>query len=122
MRLLRCKLPTGSYKRVPKYWFTALRPLRESGCDGARASSNPFAGIRPADAPVFLVAQIAGALAATFLFKWLVPCLRANAEAILVPHETAERLNALFVGLCVRFHDECTAAAPDVGIAMLSVG
>jgi len=32
-----------------------------------------FAGIRPADAPLFIVAQLAGAAAATALFRWLRP-------------------------------------------------
>ena len=37
----------------------------------ARAASDTFAGIRPVDAPGFIVAQIAGAMAATALFRWL---------------------------------------------------
>jgi glycerol uptake facilitator-like aquaporin len=72
------------------YWFTASTSFANPAVTVARALSNTFAGIRPADAPLFLIAQIAGALAATFLFRWLVPGLRANAEAIVVPHETTE--------------------------------
>jgi glycerol uptake facilitator-like aquaporin len=41
----------------------------------ARSLSDTFAGIRPSDAPMFIVAQIAGALSATLLFRWLVPSL-----------------------------------------------
>jgi glycerol uptake facilitator-like aquaporin len=72
------------------YWFTASTSFANPAVTIARALSDTFAGIRPADAPLFLIAQIAGALAATFLFRWLVPDLSANTEAILVPHETAE--------------------------------
>jgi glycerol uptake facilitator-like aquaporin len=72
------------------YWFTASTSFANPAVTVARTLSNTFAGIRPADAPLFLVAQIAGAVAATFLFRWLVPGLPANAEAILVPHETTE--------------------------------
>ena len=39
----------------------------------ARAASNTFAGIRPADTPAFVVAQFAGAAAATLCFGWLIP-------------------------------------------------
>jgi glycerol uptake facilitator-like aquaporin len=72
------------------YWFTASTSFANPVVTVARVLSNTFARIRPANAPLFLIAQIAGALAATFLFRWLVPGLRANAEAILVPHETTE--------------------------------
>ncbi len=34
-----------------------------------------FAGIQPSDVLPFIGAQLAGALAATFLFRWLVPNL-----------------------------------------------
>jgi glycerol uptake facilitator-like aquaporin len=39
----------------------------------ARSASDTFAGIRPVDAPGFIVAQLAGAAAATLLFRWLAP-------------------------------------------------
>ena len=52
----------------------------------ARSLSDTFAGIRPADAPLFIVAQLAGALSATFLFGWLVPSLPTHAQEVLVPH------------------------------------
>jgi len=41
----------------------------------ARSASDTFAGIRPADAPGFILAQLAGA-AATWLFRWLTPSQR----------------------------------------------
>jgi glycerol uptake facilitator-like aquaporin len=72
------------------YWFTASTSFANPAVTVARALSDTFAGIRPADVPLFLIAQIVGALAATFLFRWLVPGLRASSETILGPHETAE--------------------------------
>src|SRR5260221_596369 len=39
----------------------------------ARAGSDTFAGIRPADVPGFIAAQTVGAIAATLLFRWLLP-------------------------------------------------
>jgi hypothetical protein len=35
--------------------------------------SDTFAGIRPADVLGFVLAQLAGGVAATLLFQWLVP-------------------------------------------------
>jgi glycerol uptake facilitator-like aquaporin len=70
------------------YWFTSSTSFANPAVTVARALSDTFAGIRPTDAPLFLLAQFAGALAATLLFRWLAPGLRAKAEAILVAHET----------------------------------
>jgi glycerol uptake facilitator-like aquaporin len=55
------------------YWFTASTSFANPAVTIARCLSNTFSGIRPADVPLFIAAQIAGALAATFLFRWLVP-------------------------------------------------
>jgi len=38
----------------------------------ARAASDTFAGIRPLDVPGFLFSQFLGALAATYVFNWLL--------------------------------------------------
>jgi len=39
---------------------------------GRRTLTDTFAGTRPADAPGFIAAQLAGALAATWLLAWLL--------------------------------------------------
>jgi glycerol uptake facilitator-like aquaporin len=54
------------------YWFTSFA---NPAVTLARAASNTFAGIRPVDAPGFIVAQLLGAAAATATFAWLVPGL-----------------------------------------------
>jgi glycerol uptake facilitator-like aquaporin len=68
------------------YWFTASTSFANPAVTLARAASDTFAGIRPVDAPGFIVAQLVGAVAATFLFRWLVPALPAAAKDVLVPH------------------------------------
>lgn len=55
------------------YWFTASTSFANPAVTIARSLSDTFSGIRPLDVPFFLLAQIAGALAATFLFRWLIP-------------------------------------------------
>lgn len=54
------------------YWFTASSSFANPAITVARSLSDTFAGIRPADAPAFIAAQLAGALfalpAARFLF------------------------------------------------------
>lgn len=68
------------------YWFTASTSFANPAVTLARAASDTFSGIRPADAPGFVVAQLAGAAAATALFRWLVPPLPEDAKAVVVPH------------------------------------
>jgi len=67
------------------YWFTASTSFANPAVTLARSASDTFAGIRPADAPAFIAAQLAGAAAATALFRWLVPALPAVAPAVVVP-------------------------------------
>ncbi len=55
------------------YWFTASTSFANPAVTLARSASDTFAGIRPADAPGFVAAQLAGAAAATLLFRWLAP-------------------------------------------------
>jgi glycerol uptake facilitator-like aquaporin len=55
------------------YWFTSSTSFANPAVTLARAASDTFAGIRLADAPGFIAAQLAGAMAATLLFRWLVP-------------------------------------------------
>jgi glycerol uptake facilitator-like aquaporin len=57
------------------YWFTSSTSFANPAVTLARAASDTFAGIRPTDAPGFIAAQVAGAAAATALFRWLVPAL-----------------------------------------------
>lgn len=60
------------------YWFTASTSFANPAVTLARAASDTFVGIRPEDAPAFILAQLAGAAAATLLFRWLVPSLNRS--------------------------------------------
>ena len=55
------------------YWFTASTSFANPAVTLARSLSDTFAGIRPVDAPAFVVSQFLGAIAATLLFRWLAP-------------------------------------------------
>lgn len=54
------------------YWFTASTSFANPAVTVARSLSNTFAGIAPSSAPLFIVAQLAGALVAVGLFGWLL--------------------------------------------------
>lgn len=55
------------------YWFTASTSFANPAVTLARAASDTFAGIRPADTPGFIAAQLLGGAGATLLFNWLYP-------------------------------------------------
>jgi glycerol uptake facilitator-like aquaporin len=58
---------------IAAYWFTASTSFANPAVTLARALTNTFSGIRPGDVPLFIAAQMLGALCATALFKWLTP-------------------------------------------------
>jgi len=53
------------------YWFTSSTSFANPAITVARALTDTFAGIRPLDAPAFIAAQLAGALAASLLARGL---------------------------------------------------
>ena len=71
------------------YWFTASTSFANPAVTLARSATDTFAGIRPADAPAFIIAQLFGAAAATGLFRWLVPTLPDVAPTVVVPRSEA---------------------------------
>jgi len=73
------------------YWFTASTSFANPAVTLARSASNTFAGIRPADAPGFIVAELLGAAVATALFRWLVPSLPKDAGAVIVSHSSERK-------------------------------
>ncbi len=54
------------------YWFTASTSFANPAVTIARSFSDTFAGIRPVDMPLFIVAQIIGAIIAMYLAQWLL--------------------------------------------------
>ena len=73
------------------YWFTSSTSFANPAVTLARSASNTFAGIRPVDAPGFIVAQLAGMAAATALFGWLYPATTAASRTV-APHGLADSL------------------------------
>ena len=72
------------------YWFTSSTSFANPAVTLARAASDTFAGIRPVDAPGFIAAQLAGAMGATLLFRWLVPSLPKDASSVVMSHPQKE--------------------------------
>jgi len=73
------------------YWFTASTSFANPAVTLARSFTNTFAGIRPLDAPGFMLAQLAGAVSATLLCRWLVPTLPTAARDVVVLKTDAQR-------------------------------
>jgi glycerol uptake facilitator-like aquaporin len=59
------------------YWFTSSTSFANPAVAIARSMTNTFSGIRPADLPGFIAAELCGAVAALLLMNWL---LRAGGE------------------------------------------
>ena len=79
------------------YWFTASTSFANPAVTLARSATDTFSGIRPADAPAFIIAQLLGAAAATGLFRWLVPTLPDVASTVVVPRSEAAHSDSRIV-------------------------
>ena len=69
------------------YWFTSSTSFANPAVTIGRAFSDTFAGIDPASVPLFIVAQLAGAVAATGLILVLYPRAADVAGDVVVPHD-----------------------------------
>jgi len=65
-------LAVGAYISAAA-WFTASTSFANPAVTVARALSDTFAGMRPADVPAFVLAQCVAAVVVTLLFRWLLP-------------------------------------------------
>ena len=54
------------------YWFTASTSFANPAVAIARSLTNTFSGIRPADLPGFIAAELFGAVLALLLMTWLL--------------------------------------------------
>jgi arsenate reductase len=68
------------------YYFTSSTSFANPAVTIGRAFSDTFAGIEPSSVPMFIVAQLAGALTATGLILMLYPDVSEVAEDVVVPH------------------------------------
>lgn len=53
------------------YWFTSSTSFANPAVTIARSITDTFSGIYPADVSGFILAQVVGGVAATYVFKWL---------------------------------------------------
>lgn len=53
------------------YWYTASTSFANPAVTIGRTLTDTFSGIAPGDAPAFILAQIVGAVLATWVFGWL---------------------------------------------------
>jgi glycerol uptake facilitator-like aquaporin len=60
------------------YWFTSSTSFANPAVTVARTLSDTFAGIKPSSAPVFIAMQLAGALLAYALIRFLYPHNRSE--------------------------------------------
>jgi glycerol uptake facilitator-like aquaporin len=54
------------------YWFTSSTSFANPAVAIARSLTNTFSGIRPADLPGFIAAELCGALVAMIVMGWLL--------------------------------------------------
>lgn len=62
------------------YWFTSSTSFANPAVTIARSATDTFSGIRPEDAPVFILAQLAAAVVATAVFAWFASGEAAGSE------------------------------------------
>ncbi len=76
------------------YWFTASTSFANPAITIARSLSNTFSGIRPADVPGFIIAQLAGALVALLVARLLFRTepVTSSEQLITVPGASAPGL------------------------------
>ena len=68
------------------YWFTSSTSFANPAVTIGRMFSDTFAGIAPASAPGFIVAQIVGGLLGLALVVTLYPDAARSTEDVVVPH------------------------------------
>jgi glycerol uptake facilitator-like aquaporin len=66
------------------YWFTSSTSFANPAVAIARSMTNSFSGIRPADLPGFIAAELCGAVVALMLMRWL---LRAGGRGTVMTSE-----------------------------------
>jgi glycerol uptake facilitator-like aquaporin len=72
------------------YWFTGSTSFANPAVTLARAATDTFTGIRPADVPGFIAAQVLGGATATLLFGWLVPAGFTQSDPAIA-HESGKQ-------------------------------
>ena len=68
------------------FYFTSSTSVANTAVTIARTLSDTFAGIAPASAPGFVVAELIGVGIAVGFIGWLFPHLEEVADQVIVPH------------------------------------
>ena len=68
-------------------WFTSSTAFANPAVTAGRIFSDTYTGIAPDDVVPFIAAQLAGAVAATLLLRWLIPALPRIADEAVVHHD-----------------------------------
>ncbi len=69
------------------YYFTSSTSFANPAVTVARTLSDTFTGIRPGDAPWFVLAQLAGTAVAVVLVRVIYPDIAEVADRVVVPHD-----------------------------------
>jgi arsenate reductase len=72
------------------YWFTSSTSFANPAVTIGRTFTDTFAGIAPASAPAYLVAQLLGGLVAVARPSWWYPSARRTANTVVVPQSEQE--------------------------------
>lgn len=73
------------------YWFTSSTSFANPAVTLARAATDTFTGIRPADVLGFTIAQVLGALTSAALLRWMVPAFSAQTAKSTDPTSVEDR-------------------------------
>lgn len=73
------------------YWFTSSTSFANPAVTVARTITDTFAGIAPASAPPFILAQLLGGAAGFLLIRALYPSVPALVAPLPVPAPTSDR-------------------------------
>lgn len=76
---------------VGGYWFTASTCFANPAVVIARSLTDTFAGIRPADAPWFILAELIGAMIAAGVLSWLLTSNAGRQTATLKSDHVRQR-------------------------------
>jgi thioredoxin type arsenate reductase len=107
------------------YWFTASTSFANPAVTLARSFTNTFSGIRPIDAPLFIAAQLLGALSATLFMQTrkrvLILCTGNSARSQMAEglwrHEAKNRFDVFSAGTKpTRVRPEAIAVMSELGI------
>lgn len=69
------------------YYFTSSTSFANPAVTIARTFSDTFAGIEPASAPAFIIAQLAATGVAVALIRLIYPHIRDVADQVIIPHD-----------------------------------